>query len=149
MACIRHLSSFQIVYHSCLSQTAKKNLFLPSPSSLTLSCHHPLSLSHYICTSLLLHPWLVPSSGVAGIADDLIPPYCPVCCPLSDPPLSCPSYMHLSILGLAALFFFSLVCPHVAFNLLSFINLHLTRFSPELFIYCLYRTFLFPETCCK
>ena len=27
-----------------------------------------------------LHPWLVPSSGVAGIADDLIPPFCPVCC---------------------------------------------------------------------
>ena len=28
---------------------------------------------------ILLHPWLVPSSGVAGIADDLIPPCCPVC----------------------------------------------------------------------
>ena len=28
---------------------------------------------------LLLLPWLVPSSGVAGIADDLIPPCCPVC----------------------------------------------------------------------
>ena len=30
-------------------------------------------------TELLLLPWLVPSSGVAGIADDLIPPCCPVC----------------------------------------------------------------------
>ena len=29
---------------------------------------------------LLLLPWLVPSSGVAGIADDGIPPCCPVCC---------------------------------------------------------------------
>ena len=29
---------------------------------------------------LLILPWLVPSSGVAGIADDLIPPCCPVCC---------------------------------------------------------------------
>ena len=28
----------------------------------------------------LLRPWLVPSSGVAGIADDLIRPFCPVCC---------------------------------------------------------------------
>ena len=28
---------------------------------------------------ILLLPWLVPSSGVAGIADDLIPPCCPVC----------------------------------------------------------------------
>ena len=27
-----------------------------------------------------LLPWLVPSSGVAGIADDLIHPCCPVCC---------------------------------------------------------------------
>ena len=27
----------------------------------------------------LLLPWLVPSSGVAGIADDRIPPCCPVC----------------------------------------------------------------------
>ena len=28
----------------------------------------------------LLRPWLVPSSGVVSIADDLIPPCCPVCC---------------------------------------------------------------------
>ena len=28
----------------------------------------------------LLRPWLVPSSGVTGIADDLIPPWCPVSC---------------------------------------------------------------------
>ena len=28
---------------------------------------------------LVLLPCLVPSSGVAGIADDLIPPCCPVC----------------------------------------------------------------------
>ena len=43
--------------------------------------------SWWSCSSMLpcllcclLHPWLVPSSGVAGIADDLIPPCCPVCC---------------------------------------------------------------------
>ena len=28
----------------------------------------------------LLHPWLVSSSGVAGIAGYLISPFCPVCC---------------------------------------------------------------------
>ena len=43
----------------------------------------------------LPHPWLVPSSGVACII----------------------SYTHLSILGLASLFFFSLVCPHLAFSI--------------------------------
>ena len=42
----------------------------------------------------IFRPWLVPSSG---IADDLISPYssmlpCLLCCPLSDPPLSCLSY---------------------------------------------------------
>ena len=40
---------------------------------------------------------------------------CLLHCPLSTPPLSYLSYMHLSILCLAALFFFSLVCPHLAF----------------------------------
>ena len=40
---------------------------------------------------------------------------CLLSCPLSDPPLSCLSCMGFSILGLAALFFFSLVCPHLAF----------------------------------
>ena len=40
---------------------------------------------------------------------------CVLSCYLSDPLLSCPSYIHLSILGLSALFFFSLVCPHLAF----------------------------------
>ena len=35
-------------------------------------------------------------------------------CPLSAPPLSYLSYMYLSILGLAALFFFSPVCSHLA-----------------------------------
>ena len=32
-----------------------------------------------ISSYLLLLPWLVQSSGVAGIADDLIHPCCPVC----------------------------------------------------------------------
>ena len=40
---------------------------------------------------------------------------CLLHCPLSDPPLSYLSYMHLSILSLASLYFFSLVCPHLAF----------------------------------
>ena len=35
-------------------------------------------------------------------------------CPLSTLPVSYLSYTHLSILGLAALFFFSLVCLHLA-----------------------------------
>ena len=29
---------------------------------------------------ILLHPWLVTSSGVAGLAVDFIPPSCSVCC---------------------------------------------------------------------
>ena len=40
---------------------------------------------------------------------------CLLRCPLSAPPLSYLSYTHLSTVGLAALFFFSLVCPHLAF----------------------------------
>ena len=40
---------------------------------------------------------------------------CLLSCPLSDPSLSCLSCMRLSILGLAALLFFSLVFPHLAF----------------------------------
>ena len=35
--------------------------------------------SRYVVT-LLLRPWLVPSSGVADVADDLISPFYPVCC---------------------------------------------------------------------
>ena len=66
--------------------------------------------------NIILLPWLVPSSGVAGIADDRIPSCCRLLyCPLSDPPVSCLSCTRLSILGLAALFLFSLVCPHLAF----------------------------------
>ena len=71
---------------------------------------------------LLLHPWLVPSSGIAGLADDLISQGCPVCCIVlfhSAPPLSYLSYKHLSTLSLAALFFFSLVYPHLYSILLT------------------------------
>ena len=64
----------------------------------------------------ILHPWLVPSSGVAGIADDGIPPCCPVCCLVFFQTHFCHvSYKHLSNLGLPALFFFSLACPNLAF----------------------------------
>ena len=56
----------------------------------------------------------VPSSGVTGIFTSSMLP-CLLRCPLSTPPVSYLSYTHLSILGLAALFFFSLVCPHPAF----------------------------------
>ena len=40
---------------------------------------------------------------------------CLLSCPLSDPPLSCLSCMHLAIVGLAALLFFSPVCQHLIF----------------------------------
>ena len=40
---------------------------------------------------------------------------CLLHCPLSTLPVSYLSYTHLSILGLAALLSFSLVCPHLAF----------------------------------
>ena len=58
----------------------------------------------------LLRPWLVPSSGVTGIADDRIYQCCPVCCVVLFLPYL---FTHLLTLGLAALFFFSLVCPHL------------------------------------
>ena len=61
--------------------------------SFTVSCH-------------LLRPWLVSSSSS-------ILPF--VALSLSTSPLSYLSYTHLSILGLASLFFFSLVCAHLAF----------------------------------
>ena len=40
---------------------------------------------------------------------------CLLRCPLSTMPVSYLSYTHLSTLGLASLFFFSLVCLHLAF----------------------------------
>ena len=40
---------------------------------------------------------------------------CRMRCALSTPPLSCLSYTNLSILGSAALFFFCLLCLHLAF----------------------------------
>ena len=49
---------------------------------------------------------------------------CLSCCPLSDPPLSCLSCMHLSIVGLAVLFFFSPVCPHLTLFSLYMLLFH-------------------------
>ena len=47
----------------------------------TLARTHTHVFTHaHTLLLLLLLPWLVPSSGVAGIADDGIPPCCPVCC---------------------------------------------------------------------
>ena len=63
----------------------------------------------------LLRPWLVSSSGVADCLSysPILP--CFLRRPHSTPLLSYLSYTHLSTVGLAALFFFSLVCPHLAF----------------------------------
>ena len=49
----------------------------------------------FVCVHLLLllRPWLIPSSGVAGIADDLIAPCCPVCCVAIFEPRLC----HISL----------------------------------------------------
>ena len=53
---------------------------------------------------------------------------CLSCCPLSDPPLSFLYCVHLSIVGLAVLFF-SPVCPHLTFfsqcNVLLFHSTHM------------------------
>ena len=57
-------------------------------------------------------------SGVAGIAGDLIPPCCPVCCVVLTQPRLCQLYLyctHLSSFGLASLYFFFLLCPHLPF----------------------------------
>ena len=44
----------------------------------------------------LLLPWLIPSSGVAGIADDLISLCCPVCCVVLYQPRLCYISLHTS-----------------------------------------------------
>ena len=49
-------------------------------------------------------------------------------CPLSAPPVSYLSHKHLSNLGLASLFFFSLACPHIGL-LSSSWPYHFSRFS--------------------
>ena len=78
-------------------------------------CKRYCSYHHLI----LLHPWLVPSSGIAGSPYSCLASSstltCLLYCFISAPPLSCLSYTHFSTLGLASLFFFSLACPHLAF----------------------------------
>ena len=59
-------------------------------------------------------PGLSRHLGYGRLASSSILP-CLLRCPLSTLPVSYLSYTHLSILGLAALFFFSLVCLHLAF----------------------------------
>ena len=64
-----------------------------------------------------LLPWLFPviwGRRYSWLASSPSQP-CLLCCPLSAPPLSYLSYMHLSISGLDTLIFFSLVCPHLTF----------------------------------
>ena len=52
--------------------------------------NHTFYKSTITTVHLLLHPWLVPSSGVTGIADLLLSPFCPVCCVvLFQPRLFC------------------------------------------------------------
>ena len=71
---------------------------------------------------LLLLPWLVPSSGVAGIADDLIPPCCPVCRVV----LFQPHFCHVS---LAASFHLRFGRPLLLFPGISTSNILLTMCS--------------------
>ena len=66
-----------------------------SESMLAILCHVVKGESVIkACTRLPLLPWLVPPSGVAGIADDLIPPCCPVCCIVLFNPTSVISLLH-------------------------------------------------------
>ena len=65
--------------HHCWSYHGR--LYLPSTVKLILRLHR----NRY----LLLHLWLVPSSGVASKAVYLIPPCCPVCCLVLFRPCLC------------------------------------------------------------
>ena len=78
-------------------------ILLSMGGQTALNCGGPHVVHVYVLPRfLLLRLWLVPSSG---IADDLIPHVC-LCCPLSALSLSWYlSYTHLSMLGLASLFF--------------------------------------------
>ena len=51
---------------------------------------------HPTVSLLLLLPWLVPSSGVAGITDHLLPTCCPVCCVVFFQSASVISLLHAS-----------------------------------------------------
>ena len=66
--------------------------------------------------SHILLPWLFPSPGVAGIADDLIPPCCPVCRVVLFQ--THPSVMSLLCESFILVWpspFFSPVCQHLTF----------------------------------
>ena len=79
-------------------------------------CKLNISMNLMLISNLLL-PWLVPYIWGRRYSwwwySSMLP--CLLSCPLSDPSLSCLSCMRLSIIGLAALLFFSLVFPHLAF----------------------------------
>ncbi len=87
-----------------------KKLHLTNYANATSSCSSPSSSSS---SSSLACP-VIWGRRYSWLASSSILP-CLLRCPLSTLPVSYLSYTHLYILCLAALFFFSLVCPHLAF----------------------------------
>ena len=73
------LASYVKVRREINQNTYYTHYFLLLSSSAVVGVAVNYFRSQCRCPSVLL-PWLVPSSGVAGIADDGIPPSCPVCC---------------------------------------------------------------------
>ena len=89
---------------------------------IRLACHLPTSVSSRCTVSIRFYQSSSSSLACPVIwgrrfswwsYSSMLP--CLSCCPLSAPLLSCLSCMHLSILGLAVLFFFSPVSPHLTF----------------------------------
>ena len=73
-----------------LKQVKGDNSEMASMEKQCVANYSKLTLVSYSVQFYLLRPWLVPSSGVAGVAGDLIPPCCPVCCVVFFiPGLSC------------------------------------------------------------
>ena len=78
----------------------------------------------YYYDRLLLRPWLILSSGVAGVADDRISPCCPVCCVVLFQPHLC------QILSLFQASFYLWFCrPLLLFPGMSTSNILLTMCS--------------------
>ena len=79
-----------------------------------------ISYQNVLC--LLLSPRIVPSSGVSGIANDFLPPCCPVCCVVLFQPRLCHiSLTHIFPPLVWPPFFFMYVCLFFLIILFSFI----------------------------
>ena len=114
-------------WHALIGQTTRYSSYVGvSPRHAEFACflhvttygyhmkvHFIGSIFQFFFTSSLAWP-VIWGRRYSWLASSSILP-CLLHCPLSTPPLSYLSYIHICIICLAALFFFSLVSPHLAF----------------------------------